>query len=162
MSPSASAELKLEVEKLRAAQTSAQGVLPERERLFQQEIAGLRSKLTQRERENLENQRSALTRCFTVTHWRSFIKPSRIARIRNNKEGCVHISTERLSNAQLMSAVGLKVCLHRRDIVFLNYLLVCSPGPGLVVFFHKLARPTLSYFWHKEEHNILTDITAPK
>uniref|UniRef100_A0A8C5ABD3 Kinesin family member 14 n=1 Tax=Gadus morhua TaxID=8049 RepID=A0A8C5ABD3_GADMO len=71
-------ELKLEVEKLRAAQTSAQGVLPERERLFQQEIAGLRSKLTQRERENLENQRSAA--------WREKLEQAEIRKREETKE----------------------------------------------------------------------------
>ncbi|XP_059923848.1 kinesin-like protein KIF14 [Gadus macrocephalus] len=69
-------ELKLEVEKLRAAQTSAQGVLPERERLFQQEIAGLRSKLTQRERENLENQRA----------WREKLEQAEIRKREETKE----------------------------------------------------------------------------
>lgn len=50
-------ELKAEVEKLRAAQMSSQGVEPERVRLFQQEISALRSKLCQQEREMLEANR---------------------------------------------------------------------------------------------------------
>lgn len=50
-------DLKAEVEKLRAAQMSSQGVEPERVRLFQQEISGLRSKLCQQEREMLEANR---------------------------------------------------------------------------------------------------------
>ncbi|XP_068599631.1 kinesin-like protein KIF14 [Brachionichthys hirsutus] len=44
-------ELKAEVEKLRAAQTSSQGVEPQRVRLFQQEISALKSKLSQQEQE---------------------------------------------------------------------------------------------------------------
>lgn len=51
-------ELKAEVEKLRAAQTSSQGVEPERARLFQQEIAALKNKLCQQEREMAEANRS--------------------------------------------------------------------------------------------------------
>ena len=51
-------ELKAEVEKLRAAQMSSQGVEPERVRLFQQEISTLRSKLCQQEREMAEANRS--------------------------------------------------------------------------------------------------------
>ena len=66
-----SAELKAEVEKLRAAQTSTQGVLPERVRLFQQEIAGLRSKLSQQERAMLEAQRSALITLPLLTYGHS-------------------------------------------------------------------------------------------
>lgn len=50
-------ELKAEVEKLRAAQMSSQGVEPERVRLFQQEISALRNKLCQQEREMLEANR---------------------------------------------------------------------------------------------------------
>lgn len=53
-------DLKAEVEKLRAAQMSSQGVEPERVRLFQQEISALRSKLCQQEREMLEANRLVL------------------------------------------------------------------------------------------------------
>ncbi|CAL8309783.1 unnamed protein product [Lota lota] len=69
-------ELKAEVEKLRAAQTSTQGVLPERVRLFQQEIAGLRSKLTQQEREMLEAQRA----------WREKLEQAEIRKREETKE----------------------------------------------------------------------------
>uniref|UniRef100_A0A8C8E3E6 Kinesin-like protein KIF14 n=1 Tax=Oryzias sinensis TaxID=183150 RepID=A0A8C8E3E6_9TELE len=51
-------ELKAEVEKLRAAQTSSKGVEPERARLFQQEIATLKNKLCQQEREMAEANRA--------------------------------------------------------------------------------------------------------
>ncbi|KAM4629240.1 kinesin-like protein KIF14 [Polymixia lowei] len=51
-------ELKAEVEKLRAAQMSSQGVEPERVRLFQQEITGLKNKLSQQEREMAEAHRA--------------------------------------------------------------------------------------------------------
>uniref|UniRef100_A0A8C2ZVW9 Kinesin-like protein KIF14 n=1 Tax=Cyclopterus lumpus TaxID=8103 RepID=A0A8C2ZVW9_CYCLU len=51
-------ELKAEVEKLRSAQMSSQGIQPERVRLFQQEIVGLRNKLCQQEREMVEANRS--------------------------------------------------------------------------------------------------------
>lgn len=53
-----SLELKAEVEKLRAAQMSSQGIEPERVRLFQQEISSLRNKLCQQEREMAEANRS--------------------------------------------------------------------------------------------------------
>ncbi|CAL8252936.1 unnamed protein product [Merluccius merluccius] len=69
-------ELKAEVEKLRAAQTSTQGVEPERVRLFQQEIAGLRSKLTQQEREMLEAQRA----------WREKLEQAEIRKREETKE----------------------------------------------------------------------------
>jgi len=74
------AELKAEVEKLRAAQASSQGVEPERVRLFQQEIAGLRSKLTQQDREMLEAQRSALTHYSTIQSF-TFPAPTHTAEI---------------------------------------------------------------------------------
>ncbi|KAM6963083.1 kinesin-like protein KIF14 [Aplochiton taeniatus] len=51
-------ELKAEVEKLRAAQMSSQGVEPEKMRLFQQEIAALRGQLSQQEREMAEAHRA--------------------------------------------------------------------------------------------------------
>ncbi|XP_051977519.1 kinesin-like protein KIF14 [Xyrauchen texanus] len=51
-------ELKAEVEKLRAAQMSSQGIAPEKMRLFQQEIASLRTKLCQQEREMVEAHRT--------------------------------------------------------------------------------------------------------
>ncbi|XP_061096949.1 kinesin-like protein KIF14 [Conger conger] len=50
-------ELKAEVEKLKAAQMSAKGVEPENMRLFQQEIAALKTQLTQQEREMAEAHR---------------------------------------------------------------------------------------------------------
>lgn len=58
-------ELKAEVEKLRAAQMSAQGIEPERVRLFEQEITSLRNKLCQQEREMVEANKSVL-RQFVV------------------------------------------------------------------------------------------------
>ncbi|XP_056132828.1 kinesin-like protein KIF14 [Lampris incognitus] len=51
-------ELKAEVEKLRAAQMSSQGIEPERVRLFQQEIVALKSKLSWQEREMAEAHRA--------------------------------------------------------------------------------------------------------
>ncbi|KAG7487600.1 hypothetical protein MATL_G00025150 [Megalops atlanticus] len=51
-------ELKAEVEKLRAAQMSSQGIEPEKMRLFQQEIAALKAQLTQQEREMAEAHRT--------------------------------------------------------------------------------------------------------
>ncbi|XP_030640811.1 LOW QUALITY PROTEIN: kinesin-like protein KIF14 [Chanos chanos] len=51
-------ELKAEVEKLRSAQMSSQGIEPEKMRLFQQEIAALKMQLTQQEREMAEVHRA--------------------------------------------------------------------------------------------------------
>nr|XP_057929608.1 kinesin-like protein KIF14 [Doryrhamphus excisus] len=51
-------ELKAEVEKLRAAQASSQGIQPERVRLFQQEITALKNQLCQQEREMVEANRA--------------------------------------------------------------------------------------------------------
>ncbi|XP_057180878.1 kinesin-like protein KIF14 [Triplophysa rosa] len=51
-------ELKAEVEKLRSAQMSSQGVEPEKMRLFQQEIAALKNKLSQQERDMAEAHRT--------------------------------------------------------------------------------------------------------
>uniref|UniRef100_A0A671PPC8 Kinesin-like protein KIF14 n=1 Tax=Sinocyclocheilus anshuiensis TaxID=1608454 RepID=A0A671PPC8_9TELE len=51
-------ELKAEVEKLRAAQMSSQGIEPEKMRLFQQEITSLKTKLSQQEREMAEAHRT--------------------------------------------------------------------------------------------------------
>nr|XP_055074215.1 kinesin-like protein KIF14 [Misgurnus anguillicaudatus] len=51
-------ELKAEVDKLRAAQMSSQGVEPEKMRLFQQEITALKTKLSQQEREMAEAHRT--------------------------------------------------------------------------------------------------------
>ncbi|CAB1314346.1 unnamed protein product [Coregonus sp. 'balchen'] len=51
-------ELKAEVEKLRAAQMSSQGIKPEKMLLFQQEIVALKSQLTQQEREMAEAHRA--------------------------------------------------------------------------------------------------------
>lgn len=59
-------ELKAEVEKLRAAQMSSQGVEPERVRLFQQEISALRNRLCQQEREMLEANRLVSQQKVTV------------------------------------------------------------------------------------------------
>lgn len=50
-------ELKAEVEKLRSAQMSSQGVEPEKMRLFQQEIAALKNKLSQQEQDMAEAHR---------------------------------------------------------------------------------------------------------
>lgn len=50
-------ELKAEVEKLRAAQMSSQGVEPEKMKLFQQEIAALKNKLSQQEQDMAEAHR---------------------------------------------------------------------------------------------------------
>lgn len=60
-------ELKAEVEKLRAAQMSSQGIEPERVRLFQQEITTLKNKLCQQEREMVEANRLALLQYLTFT-----------------------------------------------------------------------------------------------
>lgn len=60
-------ELKAEVEKLRAAQMSSQGIEPERVRLFQQEITTLKSKLCQQEREMIEANRSVLMMMMMTT-----------------------------------------------------------------------------------------------
>ncbi|KAG9266797.1 kinesin-like protein KIF14 isoform X1 [Astyanax mexicanus] len=51
-------ELKAEVEKLRAAQMSSQGIHPEKMRQFQQEITALKSQLSRQEREMAEVHRS--------------------------------------------------------------------------------------------------------
>ncbi|TRZ02867.1 hypothetical protein DNTS_026732 [Danionella cerebrum] len=51
-------ELKAEVEKLRAAQMSSQGIDPEKMRLFQQEIVTLKNKLCQQEHEMAEAHRT--------------------------------------------------------------------------------------------------------
>lgn len=56
-SPHTFLELKAEIEKLKAAQRSRQNVDPERYRLCQQEIAALRMKLHQQERDMAEMQR---------------------------------------------------------------------------------------------------------
>ncbi|XP_027145659.1 kinesin-like protein KIF14 isoform X1 [Larimichthys crocea] len=69
-------ELKAEVEKLRAAQMSSQGIEPERVRLFQQEISGLRSKLCQQEREMVEANRA----------WREKLEQAEIRKREEAKE----------------------------------------------------------------------------
>ncbi|XP_028818026.1 kinesin-like protein KIF14 isoform X2 [Denticeps clupeoides] len=51
-------DLKAEVEKLRAAQMSSQGIEPEKIRLFKQEITSLKTKLSQQEREIAEAHRA--------------------------------------------------------------------------------------------------------
>ncbi|XP_066547887.1 kinesin-like protein KIF14 [Amia ocellicauda] len=51
-------ELKAEVEKLKAAQMSTQGIEPEKIKVFQQEISGLKMRLTQQEREMAEAHRT--------------------------------------------------------------------------------------------------------
>ncbi|XP_034738211.1 kinesin-like protein KIF14 [Etheostoma cragini] len=69
-------ELKAEVEKLRAAQTSSQGIEPERVRLFQQEISSLRNKLCQQEREMVEANRA----------WREKLEQAEIRKRDETKE----------------------------------------------------------------------------
>ncbi|XP_071342044.1 kinesin-like protein KIF14 [Trachinotus anak] len=69
-------ELKAEVEKLRAAQMSSQGIEPERVRLFQQEIAALRNKLCQQEREMVEANRA----------WREKLEQAEIRKREETKE----------------------------------------------------------------------------
>ncbi|KAM7387978.1 hypothetical protein PAMP_024182 [Pampus punctatissimus] len=69
-------ELKAEVEKLRAAQTSSQGIEPERVKLFQQEITALRSKLCQQEREMAEANRA----------WREKLENAEIRKREETKE----------------------------------------------------------------------------
>ncbi|XP_029286383.1 LOW QUALITY PROTEIN: kinesin-like protein KIF14 [Cottoperca gobio] len=69
-------ELKAEVEKLRAAQMSSQGVEPDRVRLFQQEIVGLRNKLCQQEREMVEANRA----------WREKLDQAEIRKREETKE----------------------------------------------------------------------------
>uniref|UniRef100_A0A6Q2YP74 Kinesin-like protein KIF14 n=1 Tax=Esox lucius TaxID=8010 RepID=A0A6Q2YP74_ESOLU len=51
-------ELKAEVEKLRAAQMSSQGIEPEKMQLFQQEILALKNQLSQQERDMAEAHRA--------------------------------------------------------------------------------------------------------
>ncbi|XP_047442562.1 kinesin-like protein KIF14 [Mugil cephalus] len=69
-------ELKAEVEKLRAAQMSSQGVEPDRVRLFQQEITTLRNKLCQQEREMVEANRA----------WREKLEQAEIRKREETKE----------------------------------------------------------------------------
>ncbi|XP_068446174.1 kinesin-like protein KIF14 isoform X2 [Clinocottus analis] len=69
-------ELKAEVEKLRSAQTSSLGVQPERVRCFQQEIAALRNKLCQQEREMVEANRA----------WREKLEQAEIRKREETKE----------------------------------------------------------------------------
>uniref|UniRef100_A0A8C4DI56 Kinesin-like protein KIF14 n=1 Tax=Dicentrarchus labrax TaxID=13489 RepID=A0A8C4DI56_DICLA len=69
-------ELKAEVEKLRAAQMSSQGIEPERVRLFQQEICALRNKLCQQEREMVEANRA----------WREKLEQAEIRKREETKE----------------------------------------------------------------------------
>ncbi|XP_034386858.1 kinesin-like protein KIF14 isoform X2 [Cyclopterus lumpus] len=69
-------ELKAEVEKLRSAQMSSQGIQPERVRLFQQEIVGLRNKLCQQEREMVEANRA----------WREKLEQAEIRKREETKE----------------------------------------------------------------------------
>uniref|UniRef100_A0A3Q1CFD9 Kinesin-like protein KIF14 n=1 Tax=Amphiprion ocellaris TaxID=80972 RepID=A0A3Q1CFD9_AMPOC len=69
-------ELKAEVEKLRAAQMSSQGIEPERVRLFQQEITTLRNKLCQQEREMVEANRA----------WREKLEQAEIRKREETKE----------------------------------------------------------------------------
>lgn len=69
-------ELKAEVEKLRAAQMSAQGVQPERVRQFQQEIVGLKNKLFQQEKEMAEANRA----------WREKLEEAEIRKREETKE----------------------------------------------------------------------------
>ncbi|XP_037626927.1 kinesin-like protein KIF14 [Sebastes umbrosus] len=69
-------ELKAEVEKLRSAQMSSQGIEPERVRMFQQEVAGLRNKLCQQEREMVEANRA----------WREKLEQAEIRKREETKE----------------------------------------------------------------------------
>ncbi|XP_033937920.1 kinesin-like protein KIF14 [Pseudochaenichthys georgianus] len=69
-------DLKAEVEKLRAAQASSLGIQPERVRLFQQEIVGLRSRLCQQEREMVEANRA----------WREKLEQAEIRKREETKE----------------------------------------------------------------------------
>ncbi|XP_044056624.1 kinesin-like protein KIF14 isoform X2 [Siniperca chuatsi] len=69
-------ELKAEVEKLRAAQMSSQGIEPERVRLFQQEIAALKNTLCQQEREMVEANRA----------WREKLEQAEIRKREETKE----------------------------------------------------------------------------
>ncbi|XP_034560171.1 kinesin-like protein KIF14 isoform X2 [Notolabrus celidotus] len=69
-------ELKAEVEKLRAAQMSSQGIEPERVRLFEQEITGLRNKLCQQEREMVEANKA----------WREKFEQAEIRKREETKE----------------------------------------------------------------------------
>ncbi|XP_046893111.1 kinesin-like protein KIF14 [Hypomesus transpacificus] len=69
-------ELKAEVEKLRAAQMSTQGIEPEDMRLFQQEIAALKSQLTQQEKEMVEAHRT----------WREKLEQAEIRKREETKE----------------------------------------------------------------------------
>ncbi|XP_054645283.1 kinesin-like protein KIF14 isoform X2 [Dunckerocampus dactyliophorus] len=69
-------ELKAEVEKLRAAQASTQGIQPERVMLFQQEITALKNKLCQQEREMVEANRA----------WREKLEQAEIHKREETKE----------------------------------------------------------------------------
>ncbi|XP_033820696.1 kinesin-like protein KIF14 [Periophthalmus magnuspinnatus] len=69
-------DLKAEVEKLRAAQMSSQGVEPERVKQFQQEIVALRNKLWQQEREMVEANRA----------WREKLEEAEIRKCDEAKE----------------------------------------------------------------------------
>ncbi|GLD49925.1 kinesin-like protein KIF14 [Lates japonicus] len=69
-------ELKAEVEKLRAAQTSSHGIEPERVRLFQQEISALKNRLCQQEREMVEANRA----------WREKLEQAEIRKREETKE----------------------------------------------------------------------------
>uniref|UniRef100_A0A665X078 Kinesin-like protein KIF14 n=1 Tax=Echeneis naucrates TaxID=173247 RepID=A0A665X078_ECHNA len=72
-------ELKAEVEKLRAAQMSSQGIEPERVRLFQQEITALKNKLCQQEREMVEANRSVMA-------WKEKLEQAEIRKREETKE----------------------------------------------------------------------------
>ncbi|XP_076007312.1 kinesin-like protein KIF14 isoform X2 [Genypterus blacodes] len=69
-------ELKAEVEKLKAAQTSSQGIEPERVRMYQQEITALRNTLFQQEREMAEANRA----------WREKLEQAEIRKREETKE----------------------------------------------------------------------------
>ncbi|KAM9849329.1 kinesin-like protein KIF14 [Aulostomus maculatus] len=69
-------ELKAEVEKLRAAQMSSQGIEPERVRLFRQEITALKNKLCQQEREMAEANRA----------WREKLEQAEVRKREETKE----------------------------------------------------------------------------
>ncbi|XP_060934575.1 kinesin-like protein KIF14 [Limanda limanda] len=69
-------ELKAEVEKLRAAQMSSQGIEPDRVRLFLQEITALKTMLCQQEREMVEANRA----------WREKLEQAEIRKREETKE----------------------------------------------------------------------------
>ncbi|XP_077441325.1 kinesin-like protein KIF14 isoform X2 [Vanacampus margaritifer] len=84
-------ELKAEVDKLRAAQTSIRGIEPERVRLFQQEITALKNKLCQQEREMVEANRE----------WREKLEQAEIRKREETKELQVCCSEKKVHRPKL-------------------------------------------------------------